>query len=78
MKITKQRLKEIIKEAIEDSEWAGSPTEADRDVARARQKEIKSFEDVAAAISEIRERLDFLEGAPSNAPRISSAWGSEE
>ena len=72
MKITKQRLREIIKEAIEDSEWAGSPTEADRDVARARQKEIKSFEDVAAAISEIRERLDFLERAQKG-----SAWGSE-
>jgi hypothetical protein len=62
----------------EESEWVGSPTEADRDVARARQKEIKSFEAVADAISEIRERLDSLEGAPSNAPRISSAWGSEE
>ena len=73
MKITKQRLREIIKEAIEDSEWAGSPTEADRDVARARQKEIKSFEDVAYAISEIMKRLDFLEGAQKG-----SAWGSEE
>jgi len=57
----------------EESEWVGSPTEADRGVARARQKEIKSFEDVAAAISEIMERLDFLEGAQKG-----SAWGSEE
>ena len=73
MKITKQRLREIIKETIKESEWVGSPTEADRDVARDRQKEIKSFEDVAYAISEIMERLDFLEGAQKG-----SAWGSEE
>jgi hypothetical protein len=73
MQLTKQRLKEIIKETIEDPEWDGSPTEADRDVARARQKEIKSFEDVADAISEIMERLDFLERAQKG-----SAWGSEE